>query len=50
MDLGKLLFPKYHPSRRRKEIQFLKLGLVLGGLLSVIIGLILYALFVQGRL
>jgi hypothetical protein len=50
MNLGKALFPAYPPSRRRKELQHLKLALFLGLFLCGIIGLVLYILNLQGRI
>jgi len=49
MDLGKVLFPKYPPNRRRKEMKDLRLGIFLGAISCIIIGLLIYTLYRQGR-
>ena len=49
MDLGKILFGKYPPERRRKEMWNLSLGLSLGVIVCVVFGLIIFILYKQGR-
>jgi hypothetical protein len=50
MDLGKVLFGKHPANRRQKEMKDLRLGIILGVISCIIIGLMIYTLYIQGRL
>ena len=48
--LGKILFRKYQPARRRKEMRFLGLALFLAVLFCLLLGAIIFLLYAQNRI
>ncbi len=48
--MGKLIFGRMHPGRRRKELRMLALALLLASLLCLIIGGAIYVLSAQNRI
>ncbi len=51
MDLiGSVLFPKAHPSVRRRHLRFLSLSILLGLMFCLAFGAMLFVLNRQGRI
>ena len=48
--IGKMFFPKIQPSRRRRDVRFLFLSLLLGVMFCALFGAMLFILNKQGRI
>jgi hypothetical protein len=48
--IGKILFPKIQPSRRRRDVRFLFLSVLLGLMFCALFGAMLFILNKQGRI